>query len=144
MDIDDILTIVFAIMLAGHGLAHVVASLNLVGQIGGRVKADALPVRSWLLQDLQPRGAAVLALALWLPASVGFLLSVLPMLDIVLESWPWQSIIVASAVLSTMGIAVFTGIWPGGETRLRSLHVGLAMSMNILVFVTQLLLGWPD
>jgi hypothetical protein len=144
MDLDGILTVVFAIMLTGHGVAHAVASFHLVGQIGGRVKADALPVGSWLLPNLRPRGAAALALAFWLPASVGFLLSVLPMLDIALASWPWQSIIVASAVLSTLGIAVFTGIWPGGEARLRSLHVGLAMSMNILILVTQLFLGWPD
>jgi hypothetical protein len=144
VDLDGILTIVFAIMLAGHGLAHAVASFWLVRQIGGQVKDDALPVRTWLAPDLQPRWAAAFALAFWLPATVGFLLGVLPMLGIALETWPWQSIIVASGVLSTMGIVVFTAIWPGGEARLRSLHVGLAMVMNILIFITQLFLGWPD
>ena len=141
---DDIATIVFAIMLFGHGIAHAVASVNLVGQLGGRVKAGALEVRSWLLPSLSPRTAAALALVFWLPASVGFLVAFPALLDIAIGDWLWQAIVVLASLLSTAGIGLFTAIWPGGEARLRYLHVFLALAMNSIILVTQLVLGWPD
>ena len=140
---NDIVTIVFAVALVGHGAAHGVAALNLVRQIGGTVKDEALEVRSWLLPGMSPATAATVALTLWLPASLGFILAAVSMLGIVLAALPWSATMVAAALLSTAGIGLFGGIWPGGERRLRALHILLALGMDAIILVTQLLLGWP-
>ena len=65
------------------------------------------------------------------------------MLGLVLGDWPWSTLMVVAALDSTVGIVLFGGIWPGGEARLRVLHVLLAMGMNAIILVTQLVLGWP-
>jgi hypothetical protein len=144
MSVDDVLTIIFAIALLGHGVAHAVATSHLFGQLGGRIREAALPVRSWLLPYLSLRAAAGLAIVFWLPASVGFLLGAPAVLDLVLGDLPWSAMIVAAAVLSAVGIGLFSAIWPGGERRLRPLHIFLALAMDAIILVSQLVLGWPE
>ncbi len=81
-------------------------------------------------------------MAFWLPASVGFLVAAVSMQGIVLGTWPWSAIMVAAALISSAGVVLFSARWPGGEPRLRPLHIFLALGMNAIILVTQLL-GWP-
>ena len=141
---EDILEIVFAIAVLGHGLAHAVATINLGRQIGGTVKDGALTVRSPLLPDLSVRAAAALAMAFWLPATIGFFVAVPAMLDLFLGDLAWSAVLAVAALISSAGIALFAGTWPGGEARLRALHIVLALGMNAIILVTQLVLGWPE
>ena len=140
---EDILRIVFAIAVLGHGAAHGVATVNLGRQLAGRPKADVLEVRTPILPNASAAVSAALGLVFWLPATVGFIVAVPAMLDLFLTDLPWSAILVASALISTGGIALFTGLWPGGEVRLRVLHVLLAVGMNVIILVTQLVLDWP-
>ena len=138
---DDVLTIVFAIAVLGHGVAHAVATVNLGRQAAGAGNEGAHTVRSRLLPNLSPAAAAALAMAFWLPATIGFIVAVPMMLDIVVADGPWSAMLVGSAILSAAGIGLLGGIWPGGEARLRLLHVFLALSMDAIVVVTQLVLA---
>jgi hypothetical protein len=139
---DDILTLVFAIAVLGHGVAHLVATVNLGRQAAGSGKVEALSVRSWLLPSLSPTTSAAIAILFWLPAAIGFSAAVPLMFGLPTADAPWSAILVGSALLSAAGIGVFSGIWPGGEARLRPLHVFLALGMDAILLVTQLL-GWP-
>ena len=140
---EDILRIVFAIAVLGHGVAHLAATFNLGRQAVGAPKKGALEVRTPIMRNASAAAAAALGLVFWLPATVGFIIAVPAMMDLFLSDLPWSSILVASALISTGGIALFSGIWPGGEVRLRVLHVSLAVGMNLIILVTQLVLGWP-
>ena len=140
---DDILKIVFAVATLGHGLAHLAATFNLGRQVGGTTKDNVITVRTWLLPNLSPVHAAALAMAFWLPATIGFIAAVPLMFGFPTADAPWSAVLVGSAILSAVGIGLFSGIWPGGETRLRPLHVFLALGMDAILLITQLFLGWP-
>ncbi len=105
---------------------------------------EALTVRTPLLPSLSDRAAAALALVFWLPATIGFFAAVPAMLDLLFGQLAWSAVLVVAAVISSAGIVLFGGIWPGGEARLRALHIFLALGMNAIILVTQLLLGWPE
>lgn len=141
---DDILKIAFAIATLGHGVAHLVASVYLGRQVGGKMRDDAIAVRTWLLPNLSPPSSAALAMVFWLPASIGFIGAVPLMLGFIAADAPWSAILVGSAVLSAAGIALFGGVWPGGEARLRPLHVFLALGWDAVLLVSQLFLAWPE
>ena len=141
---EDILEIVFAIAVLGHGVAHALASVNLGRQIGGTVRDEALPVRIPLLPSLSDRAAAAVAMVFWLPATIGFFVAVPAMLDLLFGELAWSAVLVAAALISSAGIALFGAIWPGGEARLRALHIFLALGMNAIILVTQLVLDWPE
>lgn len=140
---EDILEIVFAIAVLGHGAAHAAASFDLGRQVVGKPRQGVLEVRTPILPNLSAAASAALGLVLWLPATVGFILAVPAMMELLLTDLPWSSILVTSAVISTAGVGLFVGVWPGGEARLRALHVLLAVGMNLIILVTQLVLGWP-
>ncbi|MGD8486907.1 MAG: hypothetical protein PVH07_09750 [Chloroflexota bacterium] len=140
---DDILTVIFAIAVLGHGAAHAVATVNLGRQVAGRPGEGVITVRTPLLPNLSDAASAGLAFVFWLPASLGFIVAVPAMLNLFLDDLPWSATLVAAALISIGGIALFTGIWPGGEARLRVLHVALAVGMDLIIIVTQLVLGWP-
>jgi hypothetical protein len=47
-------------------------------------------------------------------------------------------------MVSALGIAGFSGIWPGSPNRRRSmLNTAVAMAMNAVILVALLVLGWP-
>ena len=140
---EDILRIVFAIAVLGHGMAHLVATLNLGRQLAGKPKEGTPEVRTPILRDASATVSGALGLVFWLPATIGFIVAAPAVADLVLAGMPWSAILVASALVSTVGVALFGGIWPGGEPRLRVLHVFLALSMNAITLVTQLVMGWP-
>ena len=107
---EDILTIVFAIAVLGHGLAHAAASFNLGRQLVGRPRKGALEARTPLLASRSAAASAALGLVFWLPATVGFVIAAPAMMDLCLTDLPWSSMLVAAALISIGGMALFTGV----------------------------------
>ena len=140
---DDILRIVFAIAVLGHGLAHLVASLNLGRQLAGTPKADVPEARSPILGDRSPSASAALGLVFFVPATILFAVAAPAMAGLFLADLAWPSLLVAGALASIAGVAILAGRWPGGEARLRPLHVSLAIGFDLVILATQLVVGWP-
>ena len=141
---DDIARIVFAIAVLGHGVAHLVASTNLGRQAVGAPKPDVPETRVLGLGDRPTTLSALVALVFWVPATIGFIAAVPAMMDLLFGDLPWSTMLIVAAVVSTVGVALAGFRWPGGEQRLRPLHVFLALGMNVIILVTQLLLSWPE
>ncbi len=141
---DDILKIVFAIAVLGHGVAHLVATFYLGRQAAGRPRPDVPTVRFMGSDARPPELSALIALVFWIPATLGFILAVPAMLDLFLGQLPWSSMLIGAAVISTIGVVLAGFRWPGGEQRLRPLHVLLSVGMNLIILVTQLFLAWPE
>lgn len=140
----SVLRIIVVVALATHGIAHAMALAGLIGQSVGGASASQVAVRSWLLPGLGPNATAAAASLFWLAATVGFLLAALSFWGILVPDAPWRQIAVASAIVSIVGIALFSGTWPGSPSELRSmLNTGVAMTMNVAILVTQLWLHWP-
>ena len=141
---DDIARIVFAIAVLGHGVAHLAATFNLGRQAAGAPKPDVPEVRIVALDDRPAALSALVALVLWVPATIGFIVAVPAMMDLLWGDLPWSTMLVAAALISIVGVALAGFRWPGGEQRLRPLHVFLALGMDVIILVTQLLLSWPE
>ncbi len=114
--------ILIAGALIGHGVGHTLGYF--------------MPARSWLFPNLPARTMRVIANAVWTLAAVGFLLSFLSFLGIVLPTDIWRLLAVAFAIVSLLGLGLFWGMWPWFNT------IG-ALAMNIAVLVTQLWIDWP-
>jgi hypothetical protein len=140
-----VLRIIIVVALAAHGIAHAVALGGLVRQGVGAAPASQVVVRPWLMPDLGPAAAASVAGVFWLAATAGFLLAALSFWGILLPESAWREITVASAISSLAGMAIFAGTWPGSANGLQNvLDLGVAVTMNVAVLVTQLWLHWPD
>jgi len=125
-----------------HGLAHGNATLALLRQAGG--STPILPVRSWLFRSLSSRTAAVIAGVFWLLSTVGFIAAALSFWGTLFAGIDWRQMAIVSAVISTAGIALFSGIWPGAPSRrLSNLDTVIALVVNIAVFVALLWMHWP-
>ena len=102
----------FAIQAFSHGVAF----FALLGDARSDDK-PALPVRSWLLPALSHRTAAWIACIFWLLAALGFGAAAISLWDSLPIGVPWQQLAAAAAVISTLGIVIFSGIWPGAPNR---------------------------
>jgi hypothetical protein len=103
---------------------------------GGHTLGFFMPARSWLFPNLPPRAMRVIANIVWALAAIGFLLSALSFIGVVLPSDLWRQLAVAFAFVSLPGLILFWGMWPRFNT------IG-ALAMNITILVTQLWLDWP-
>jgi hypothetical protein len=125
-----------------HGLAHGNAFLSLPRQAGG--SKPVLPVRSWLIPSLSPRTAAIVAGFFWLLSAIGFVVAGLSFWGALLPGSDWRQYAVLSAIISTAGIILFSGIWPGAPNRrLSNIDTVIALVVNIAIFVTLLWVQWP-
>lgn len=126
-----------------HGLAHGKAFFALIGDAQRNGMRTPLPVRSWLRPSLPVRTASLLAALFWLLATLGFLLAALAFWGTVELGDRWRDFAIAGAVISTIGIALFNGIWPGApNSRLSTLDTVIALVMNAAILVL-LWLEWP-
>jgi len=126
-----------------HGLAHGRAFLALISDAARSRGKPPIPVRSWLLPSLSIRAAAILAIPFWLLSTIGFIAASLSFWG-TLPGEYWRQLAVASSVISTLGIALFSGIWPGAPNRkLSDLDTVIALVINALVLVLLLWVGWP-
>lgn len=135
--------LITAILLL-HGIAHGRAFLMLIPQAAGNERTTPLPVRSWLIPSLGARTAGMLAIPFWLLPTIGFVLAALSFWGTFEFGSAWRQLAIASAIVSTGGMALFSGIWPGApDRRLSNLDTIIALVVNLAVFVVLLWLQWP-
>jgi len=134
------LKFLIAAVLSIHGLGHVGAIGALVtrklGYVAAADQAGWLAARSWLLPSLASPIATALATGFWAVSMIGFIAAACSFRGVLVPSEAWRTLAVASAVVSTLGLALFIGTWPLFNTV-------AALSVNAAVFVTQLWLSWP-
>lgn len=127
-----------------HGVAHARAFVALVYQFLGSLPPSWLPVRSWLFPTMSSRSVAGVASLFWLLSTLGFLAAALSFWGILIPPDVWSQLAVAAAILSTLGIFLISGIWPGAPNqKLSVLDTLIALIVNIAIFITQFWLHWP-
>ena len=115
----EIIRILIAGTLGLQGFTHAVAFYALVKDAGRSEGQPSVPVRSWLLPSLAPRTAALIASLFWLLSTIGFFAAALSFWESLLPGETWRQLAAAAALISTLGIALFSGIWPGAPNRSR-------------------------
>ena len=127
-----------------HGVAHGRAFFALLYQSMGSLPASWLPVRSWLLPFLSARTVAGVASIFWLLSTLGFLAAALSYYGVLLPPDVWSQVVVPTAIISTLGIILISGIWPGAPNRkLAILDTIISLVVNLAILITQLWLHWP-
>jgi hypothetical protein len=100
-------------------------------------------VRSWLLLPYTT-GAAAIAAVFWLLSTVGFIAASLLFYSSSTSGELWRQLAIGASIVSTIGIALFSGIWPGAPNRsLSNLDTIIALAMNGVILVALLWLQWP-
>lgn len=142
---DQTIKIIVTAALFLHGVAHGRAFIALVYQLMGSLPASWLPVRSWLFPSMSSKSVAGVASIFWLLSTLGFLGAALSFWGILVPPDVWSQLAVAAAILSTLGIILISGIWPGAPNqKLSTLDTIIALVINIAIFITQLWLHWPS
>ena len=95
-----------------------------------------MPARSWLLPNISEPTLRIVNNILWILTAVGFLLTCLGFLGVVVPGALWRPLAVVFAFVSLFGLFIFWGTWPVSNV------IG-ALSMNAVVLMTQLWLRWP-
>ena len=127
-----------------HGIAHAIALMGLILQSVGIGMTSRVQLSSWIFRSLSARAGALLALPFWLVSTLGFIGSGISFWGVSLQSLDWSQWATLGAIISTLGIILFSGIWPGSKsTRQSWLNTAIAMFMNIVILITQLWLKWP-
>jgi hypothetical protein len=139
------LRIVIALVLLFHGVGHFMGAIPALGLFNAASRSDQgvfknWSSRSWLLNDLLGDGAArVICIILFLGALLGFFGAALGLVDwLVPHDW-WRMLVVASAVVSLIAIALY---W--NALILLFPHKAGAISVNVAVLVCLLILSWPS
>ena len=119
-----------------HGLGH-------GGVIGALIAIDKgiqggkwLPARSWLLPNLAPQTAKMIAITFWALSLFGFVAAALSFWGILLPGDWWRPLALIFAFISFIGITLFWGTWP-------MFNALAAQVVNLTVIITQLWLHWP-
>lgn len=121
------LRIVLAVVVAAHGIGHVLFLMPLVSSSTSWGQS----AQSWLLGD---GGLAKgLGILIWLVSLVGFLAAAF---GISRETDWWQMVAVVAAAVSTVGLVLF---W----TRPSTSPAISALVFNLLVLAALLIFHWP-
>ena len=94
------------------------------------------PARSWILSFLGKPALRIIANILWSLAALGFILSCLAFLGVIVPPDWWRPLAVIFAVVSLIGLILFIGNWPLFNT------VG-ALALNVIILVALLWQQWP-
>lgn len=136
--------ILIAGSLALHGVAHSIALLAAFRQGLAGPSPSQVTLRTWLLPGLRPRAAAAVAIPFWAISSIGFLAGAACFWGLLPWAQAWRPMALGGALASILGIAAFSGIWPGSPNRRRSmLNTAVAVAMNAVILAALLVLGWP-
>ncbi len=137
----EIIKLLITGILFLQGFAHGVAFYALTKDARSE-RPPSVPVRSWLLPSLAPKTAALIAIPFWLLSTVGFVTIALAFWQADMPAEQWTQIAAGSAIISTLGIALFSGIWPGAPNRrLSTIDTAIALVINAALLVL-LLVGW--
>jgi hypothetical protein len=141
MSIQTIRSIIaFAILI--HGLAHGRAFFSLLRDAAGAGKT--IPVRFWLAPSLTPRVQALLAGVFWGLSTLVFIGAALSFWGVLLPAEWWRPLVIAGALISLLGSALFSGIWPGAPTRrMSTADTVISLLFNAAILFGLLLLNWP-
>lgn len=140
----ELIRVLITAALLLHGVAHGRAFLALMVDAARSGDGRPLPVRSWLLPSLSPRAAPLLASPFWFLSTIGFGAASLSFWGILAAPESWRPLAVASSAISTLGIALFSGIWPGAPSRkFSALDTAIALGMDAAILVLLLWAKWP-
>lgn len=120
------LRVVLAIVVAAHGLGHILFLVSLLGVADwGQATQSWLLGSGWLAKGL---GAAI-----WLLAIFGFLAAAVGLLQV--SGW-WQQLAIIAAIVSSVGLLLFWLNPPGSP-------VISALVFDLLVLIALLVFRWP-
>jgi hypothetical protein len=121
-----------------HGLGHFGALVAILGNwsIRGTSTGAWLPARSWLLPNLTPQAAKVIASIFWILSLLGFVTAAMSFWGLLLPGDLWRQLALVTSVISALGIFLFLGNWP-------TFNTVAALAANLVVLVTQLWSYWP-
>lgn len=140
----EIIKIIITAVLFLQGVAHGKAFIALIAQAAGTGSPPILPVRSWLLPKLSMEAAGMIACFFWLLATAGFIVAALSFWGTLFTGVDWRQIAIISAIISTIGTILFSGIWPGAPSRkLSTLDTVISLVVNIAVFILLVGMNWP-
>lgn len=133
---DQIIKLVIFGALLVHGIAHMGAlgGLIWIAYSPGTNTSGWLPARSWLFPSLSALAATTVASIFWIVSLLGFIAVALSFWGILVPGDVWRPLAIASAIVSTLGIALFFGTWP-------TFNTVAALGMNIVAVLVALL--WP-
>ena len=114
------------ILIAGALFVHAV----------GHTLGFWMPSTSWLFPNISESTLGVVSSIFWILSTVGFLASFLGFLGFIIPIMWWRSLAVVFAIVSILGLFLFWNTWP-------TFNLIGALSMNIAVLVSQLVLHWP-
>jgi hypothetical protein len=141
---DHVIKILIAGALLLHGLAHGRAFIALVIDALRSQSEPAVPVSSWLLPSLSTRATAGIASPFWLLSTLGFIGAALAFWGTIIPGELWRTLAVSSSIISSAGMVLFSGIWPGApDRRLSNVDTVIAAVMNAAILVLLLVFGWP-
>lgn len=128
-----------------HAIAHAIALGALLSLSLRGAPSPRLAVGSWVFPALPAKTAAATALPFWLISTLGFLGASMVFQGILPGGEAWRQVAVVSALVSILGSALFSGIWPGSQSQPRSIfNTAIALAFNLVILVTQLWLHWPS
>jgi hypothetical protein len=138
-----IIQLLFIGALLLQAFSHGVASAALINDVRQAEGRPAVPLHSWLLPSLSIKAAAAIASVFWILATVGFLAAALSFTGTLLPGNMWRQLTVAVCVVSTLGIVLFSGIWPGAPNRkLSQIDTAIALVINVVLLVA-VAAGYP-
>jgi hypothetical protein len=134
---DQTIKLIAAGVLLVHGLGHggALGALAWIRIHPGTPTGGWLAARSWLVPSLVGDTATTIAAAFWIASLVGFVIAAMSFWGVVVPDSVWQPLAVASAIVSTIGVAFFFGTWPMNYTL-------AALGVNVAVLVAVLWLRW--
>ncbi len=132
--------LILAGVLLIQAVSHGVATNALIKDARDTERRPPVPVRTWLLPSLSLRVSAAIALVFWLLATVGFIAAAMSVSVPLLLTVAWQPLAIAASLVSTLGILLFSGIWPGAPNRkLAKIDTVIALILNAVILVPALM-----
>jgi len=140
----DTLRLIIAGSLLLHAIAHAVALSSLLAESLGLRKAAEGNPRSGPRLRLAPQAEAIVGSVIWAASTAGFLAAAAGFWGLLATGATWRTIAIASSCVSTLGIGIRGGDWPGSVSAGRSkLNTLVAMTMNVAILVALVGLRWP-
>lgn len=134
---DEVIKLVIFGALLAHGIAHMgPLGVFIVMKYSPGTRTDGwLPARSLLLPSLSASAATTMASIMWIVSLLGFVAVALSFWGLLVPGEVWRPLGLVSAMVSSLGIALFFRTWP-------TFNIVAALGMNVVaVFVA---LGWPS
>jgi len=127
--------LVIGSVLLLHGVAHIgpLATYIWIRYRPNDNTSGWVAARSWLMPSLPVTAATAIASIFWILSLIGFISAGLYFWGVLQPMELWSQLAVASAIISSLGIAIFFGTWPMFNTL-------AALGVNAAVLITQLLL----